>query len=213
MRLGSGILARTRDYTALRRLTLSLVAGLIIAAGLWAAWNVEIRISVWLTTAAVFITWTWVILGPMGAEDTAAHARREDTTHGWAGFIVVAATLVSLTSAVLLLFRHNNHALLLGTIIGVVLSWIAIHTLFAAHYARMYFAEPVGGIDFHQEEPPIYTDFAYVAITIGMSFAISDTDLSGSALRRPALAHALLSYLFGTVIVALVVNLIAGMSP
>ena len=64
---------------------------------------------------------------------------------------------------------------------SVVASWAAIHTVFALRYARMYLTDGAGGIDFHQDEPPRYTDFAYVAVTVGMSFAISDTDLGSSA--------------------------------
>ena len=111
-----------------------------------------------------------------------------------------------------MLIHHDDTARLVGTLIGIVASWATIHTLFATHYARLYFTDPVGGVDFHQSDPPLYTDFAYVAFTVGMSFAISDTDLSGSRMRRPALLHALLSYLFGTVIVALLINLLAGVA-
>jgi uncharacterized membrane protein len=82
----------------------------------------------------------------------------------------------------------------------------------ALRYARMFCANPhARAIDFHQDAPPRYSDFAYVAFTIGMSFAISDTDLGSSAIRRTALGHALLAYLFGTVIIASAVNLVGGL--
>ena len=93
---------------------------------------------------------------------------------------------------------------------SVVASWAAIHTVFALRYARLYLTDGAGGIDFHQDEPPRYSDFAYMAATIGMSFAISDTDLGSADLRRTALPHALLSYLFGTVIIALVISVIGA---
>jgi uncharacterized membrane protein len=96
-------------------------------------------------------------------------------------------------------------------ILGVVASWAAIHTLLALGYARLYYAPPRGGFDFHQTEPPQYTDFAYVAFTVGMSYAISDTDVGSTAIRKLALGHALLSYLFGTVILAALINLVAGL--
>ena len=82
--------------------------------------------------------------------------------------------------------------------------------MFALRYARIDLSGGAGGIDFHTDEPPRYSDCAFVALTVGMSFAISDTDLASSTMRRTALAHALLSYLFGTVIIALLVNLVAS---
>ncbi|MFT4200813.1 DUF1345 domain-containing protein [Gordonia sp. (in: high G+C Gram-positive bacteria)] len=204
-------MTRAREFSALQRLTVSVAVGVVVAAGLWAGWRISPVMSMWIATAATFIGWTWATLGPMGAEQTAEHAGREDPTHAGTAIVVIAAALGSLTSVVAVLFHHDDHALVVGTLAGIVLSWAAIHTLFATHYARVYFTDPVGGINFHQSEPPIYTDFAYVAFTVGASFAISDTDLSHSRMRRPALAHALLSYLFGTVIVALFINLVAGL--
>jgi uncharacterized membrane protein len=67
----------------------------------------------------------------------------------------------------------------------------------------------VGGLSFHEDDPPDYADFAYVALTIGMTFQVSDTDISKRKIRRAAIQHALLSYLFGSVIVAITVSTIA----
>ena len=68
-----------------------------------------------------------------------------------------------------------------------------------------------GGVDFNQSASPRYLDFAYLAFTIGMTFQVSDTDLQTSAIRATALRHALLSFLFGAIIVATTVNLVAGL--
>jgi uncharacterized membrane protein len=75
----------------------------------------------------------------------------------------------------------------------------------------MYFTGHDGGIDFNQTTPPRYLDFAYLAFTIGMTFQVSDTDLKTPAIRATALRHALLSYLFGAVVLASTINLIAGL--
>ena len=91
-------------------------------------------------------------------------------------------------------------------------SWAVIHTVFALRYARIYYTGPDGGANFHQEEPPCYSDFAYLAFTIGMTYQVSDTELNTKGFRRNVLRHSLLSYLFGTVIVALTINLVAGLS-
>ena len=101
--------------------------------------------------------------------------------------------------------------LLTASAIGsVALAWISVHTLYLLRYARLYYTPPDGGIDFHGEAPD-YRDFAYLALTIGMRFQVSDTDLLGKRARRTALHHALLSYVFGTVIVAITVSSVAGL--
>ena len=69
-----------------------------------------------------------------------------------------------------------------------------------------------GGVDFNEDRRPRYSDFAYLAFTIGMTFQVSDTDLTSKAMRTTALRHALLSYVFGTAIIATTINLIAGLT-
>jgi uncharacterized membrane protein len=78
-------------------------------------------------------------------------------------------------------------------------------------YAQLYYTRPQGGVNFNQETPPRYLDFAYPAFTIGMTFQVSDTDLEKPEIRVAALRHGLLSYLFGAVILAATINLIAGL--
>lgn len=92
------------------------------------------------------------------------------------------------------------------------MSWLTVHTIFTLRYAVLYYAEPVGGVEFHMDDLPSYRDFAYLAMTIGMTFQVSDTDLKSTAMRATALRHALLSYLFGSLILAAAVNLVAGLS-
>jgi uncharacterized membrane protein len=93
---------------------------------------------------------------------------------------------------------------------SVALAWTSVHTVHVLRYARLYYSPPEGGIDFGEESPE-YGDFAYLAVTIGMCFQVSDTDLTAKRVRRVALHHALLSYLFGTVIVAITVSAVAGL--
>ena len=83
--------------------------------------------------------------------------------------------------------------------------------MFALRYAHLYYNEPVGGIDFAGEESPDYRDFAYLSFTIGMTFQVSDTAVSARSIRRTITRHALLAYLFGTVIVAILINVTAGL--
>jgi uncharacterized membrane protein len=75
----------------------------------------------------------------------------------------------------------------------------------------LYYQDPPGGIDFDQQEPPSYRDFAYVALTIGMTFQVSDTSLQNSRIRGAALRQGLLAYFFGAIILATAINLVAGL--
>jgi uncharacterized membrane protein len=95
---------------------------------------------------------------------------------------------------------------------SVVLSWGVVHTVFTLRYARLYYTGSDGGVDFNQDDPPGYGDFAYLGFTIGMTFQVSDTELTATEVRVTALRHALLSYLFGAVILAATINLLAGLA-
>ena len=91
-------------------------------------------------------------------------------------------------------------------------SWIVLHTILTLRYARLYYSNPKGGIDFKQDGDPTFRDFAYVAFTVGMTFQVSDTDIGKPAIRETVLRHALLSFIFGAVIIAITINLVAGLS-
>lgn len=69
-----------------------------------------------------------------------------------------------------------------------------------------------GGIDFRQEDPPAYSDFAHLAFTIGVTFGVTDNPVVSTHIRKVALAHALLSYFLNTGILAVAINLVTGLS-
>lgn len=204
---------RFADPSPLVRLLVAAVVGVLV--GLLPRWPTVVGalLSAWAATGAVYSLWTLAVTMPMGPAQTAGHATREEPTRFGAHVVVLVAALASLAGVGVVLTQRNQPSTLVATLAAVAVSWTTLHTTSALRYARMYYTPPVGGIDFHQSTPPRYTDFAYVAFTVGMSFAISDTDLGSSRMRVHALGHALLSYLFGTVIVALLVNLIAGLGP
>jgi len=124
-----------------------------------------------------------------------------------ASLVAVGVVLVAAGSA-----HSTKRGLLAGlAVASVALSWLLVHTLFTLRYARLY-QSGHGGVSFNQESPPCYMDFAYVAFTIGMTFQVSDTDIKSTTIRAAALQHALLSYLFGAVILATTVNFIVSLS-
>jgi uncharacterized membrane protein len=205
-----------------------LGAAAAVASGLLLDWAYAASIG-FDVAAAVFLVWTWSAVGTMDAGLTAAHARREDPTRQMTRFIVLAACVASLFGVGILLVRATTDqgagrawvaALGVGS---VALSWLVVHTLFTLHYAELYYGAgdgdpdqpgsgPAGGIDFGLDSPPRYGDFAYLAFTIGMTYQTSDTPLTTRALRASVLRHALLSYLFGSLILAASVNLVVSLA-
>ena len=96
-------------------------------------------------------------------------------------------------------------------LLAVAASWFAVHTLFTVHYARLYYSGEPGGVNFHDPEPPAFRDSAYMAYTVGMTYQVSDTEIGSSEMRATVMRHALLSYLLGAVVLAVPINLIAGL--
>ena len=172
----------------------------------------------WIAAVAVFVVWTWWEIWPQDPEATAAHARREDPSRPIADLACLSAAVASLVAVGILLVKAGNaegatKLLELGLSIGAVLAaWTLVHTVFTLRYARHYFATGECKISFNDDDPPRYSDFAYVAITVALTFQISDTDLRSNEIRRLAIRHMLLSYLMGAVFVAITINLVAGMS-
>jgi uncharacterized membrane protein len=200
------------------RVAVSALAGLSVAVVvLLLGWGWYAPAAGWDVAAATLLFWTWLIIWPMSAQDTAAHATREDPTRPLSDILLLGAAVVSLSAVGFFLVRASSahgtaQDLLAGVgVATVALSWLVVHTVFALRYAMLYYSGDAGGVDFNQTTPPRYTDFAYLALTLGMTFQVSDTDLQTPEIRATALRHALLSYLFGAVIVATTINLVAGL--
>jgi uncharacterized membrane protein len=164
----------------------------------------------------LYVGSVWMTVGRWSAADTQVHATREDTSRAATSILLLSASVASLVGTGFDLVKAG-HAQGSGrvalTTIGMLtvgMSWALVHTVFALRYAHEYYTPPVGGIDFKtRTEQPDYLDFAYVAFTVGMTFQVSDTDIQARRTRRTVLRQALLSYLFGAVILAVVVNVIA----
>lgn len=172
----------------------------------------------WCTLALIYCVWVWTSAWPMDADSTAVHAKTESPGRDLSDVILLAASLTSLLAVGFVLFGAGEqsggakYAQTALSVASVAVSWILVHTVFTLKYARLYYADPAGGIDFNEQEQPQYSDFAYLAFTIGMTFQVSDTDLQAKAVRRTALRHALISFPLGAVIIATTVNLVAGLA-
>jgi uncharacterized membrane protein len=201
------------------KVVIATAAGLVCGLAVTLTGHAEFGVLVgWDVATLVYLVRAWLVVWPMDAEVTAQHAVRNDPTRRVAEVLLLVAALASLVSVGFVLARaaHTTGAselLRVGLgVLSVVLSWTVVHTIFTLRYARLYYYGADGGIDFNQPEPPDYGDFAYVAFSIGMTFQVSDTSLSGREMRRTALKHSLLSYLFGTGVLATTINLVASIS-
>ncbi len=215
-----GVEAGTRHGVSARRKVLfAVLLGVVVAAvsAIFVPWALTPLVA-WDTAAVAYVCSTWVGVWKLDGAATATHAEREDPTRPAADLILLSAAVVSLVAVgyvLLLASSAHGFAKVLHVAFGVgsvVSSWAVVHTVFALRYARIYYSGPDGGADFHDREPPCFSDFAYLAFTVGMTFQVSDTELNSKEFRRAALRHSLLSYLFGTVIVALTINIVAGLS-
>ena len=192
---------------------LGVVVG--VCAALVTPWQVASLLA-WDAAALLFCLWVWAAVRGADAVTTHNIAMREDSSRAAAEVILIAAGLASLLGVGLTLLKASTEV---GTaqawitavaVVTVVVSWLSVHTVFVLRYAHLYYREG-GGIDFHDNEDPDYGDFAYVAFTLGMTFQVSDTDFTSKAIRKAALPHALLSYVFGITVIAMTINVVASL--
>jgi len=199
-----------------RRLLTCLAGGLLAAAALAVTGAAQLSALVgWAAAAIGLLTWVWRISWPQDPLGTKRLAEDEGRTHVTDTVVLVAA-VASLAAVIVAVARAGARdaadvtAVVLS--VGVViLSWALVNTVFALKYARLYYAGGDGGIDFHQKGAPAYSDFAYVAFCVGMTFAVSETAPTDPEIRKVTLGHGLLSYLFTTVMIAVAVNVLTNL--
>lgn len=172
----------------------------------------------WDVAAAVYVAWTWRIVWHKDPAETARLAVREDPGRAIADALLLVASVASLLAVALVItagpsVEAGERDVRAGlAVVSVVLSWTVVHTVYSARYARLYYGgTEEGGIDFSQEGRPRFSDFAYVAFTIGMTYQVSDTTLRTRAVRRTAIRQAVLSFVFVTVILAVTINVVASL--
>ena len=200
------------------RLGISLASGAAagVIVGIFGPWQAAPAAG-WAVAAAVYIVWVLPVIMRFPADETARFATREDPSRATADLLLLAANVASLAAVGLVLVKagssHGAAKVVYAatSVASVAVSWLLVHVLFTLHYARLYYSGTPGGIDYNESDRPRYTDFAYLAFTVGMTFQVSDTNISSKDIRRTVLRHALVSYLFGAVILATAINLVAGL--
>ncbi len=218
-----GRLRRPRLFSGLL-IGVAVYALLQIAADL--SWRVRF-ITAWDVGAGFALALMFFGLRKSSAETIQRRALRQDAGK-WAVLILalVAATasLVVIASEMPLVKSASGleQAMrVLFVIFTIILSWAFIHTMFALHYAHDFYMEAdLSAVDPSSASPrlifpgckmPMYGDFLYFSFTIGMTFQVSDVQIADAELRRIALLHGATSFFYTTGILALAINLVAGL--
>jgi uncharacterized membrane protein len=208
---------------AVHKLLISVVLAVIAYAlsGLLIDNTLARFLFAWNAFCLTMISLDWIIFFTSSHLDIRKQARAQDGST-FATFLIVLICILSSLAAVfsIVINRDSDNItdLLLG-IGGMIGSWCLMHTLFAVRYAHTYYDDDkndatkhAAGLNFPDDEKPDFLDFAYFAFVIGMTFQVSDVEITEKKLRRLVLVQSVISFAFNTFIVALVINIIAGFS-
>lgn len=182
-----------------------------------------IAMILWIAFALPFLIMSWIILFTREVEGIKKIASKEDGSKIFIIIMILVSSFASMFTVLLLMLSDASDKMpevfLPVAITGMLLSWIMVHTVFTFHYAHVYYDVPdgnsskkiKGGLNFPEEDEPDYIDFAYFSFVIGCTFQVSDVEISSRKLRRLVLLHGLLSFGLNTFVVALTINLVAGL--
>lgn len=198
------------------RLLVAVLGGLAAAATcVMLGWVPFAALIGWIISSGIFTLWTWAMLAPMEGAATRSHAISEDPPRRWAHVVLLVAVLASLIGVAYLVAGASSatgRPEALVALLAIAMSWVLVHTLYTVRYAHLFYEAGGSGVDFAGTEEPDYGDFAYLAFTLGMTYQVSDTELSTPQLRATALRHALISYLLGVVVIAITINLVVQLA-
>jgi uncharacterized membrane protein len=182
-------------------------------------------VGAWDVFALTTVVLAWLVLSTKDPYEVRRNASLQDSSRTLLFIVVVTGAAASLCAACLLLASSKNPsqdsliAHLTLAIAAIVLSWTLVHTLFSLHYAHIFYTNAhkthrknvEGGLIFPGDGEPDYLDFAYFSFVIGMTCQVSDVQISSKRMRRHATAHGLISFAFNTALLAMFVNIIAGL--
>ena len=207
------------------RLLISILASTLVSFLLPSGLHLSsLALCIWNAGMYCFLFQSWAVMLKATPETMSRRAKLNDDGRFVILFLITAAACASILAigfiihdvkklAPGLLFLHI--AVSVSTIIG---SWLLVHTIFASHYARDYYQDDpstpeiddIGGLDFPNCIMPDYWDFLYYSFVIGMTSQVSDVQIRSRQIRRLSLFHGVLSFFFNTAIVAMSINIIAG---
>jgi uncharacterized membrane protein len=181
-------------------------------------------IAAWDISAVFFLTMAWITMNAATPLKMRHNAQRQDNSRLIIASLVIASACASLLAIGFMLKGSKSvsewvltlHIVL--AIVTITISWLLTHTMFALHYAHRYYRDDEAsrstqaeGLQFPGEDQPDYWDFLYFSFVIGMTCQVSDVQTESSPMRRLALVHGILSFIFNTVILAISINIVAGL--
>lgn len=176
----------------------------------------------WNVFSFCMIIMSWITFFITKPKQIRSQAREQDPTAPIIFIVIIVSTLASLLAVIILIItkKEGNSGAsfrLPIALSGMIFSWFLIHTLFTLRYAHLFYGDNekkpethAGGLEFPGDELPGYLDFAYFSFVLGMTYQVSDIEIASKKLRHLALLHGLISFGFGTTMIALVINLVAG---
>lgn len=193
---------------------LGLVSGLILKV--YFNWEISLLMS-WNAGAVTAMALMWFNFHPLTGEHTKKVVLTESIRYSFLDIVIIIASCVSLGVVAILVTVGKGNPLELGVgLISIPISWSLVHAIYTFHYAELYYkksyGQKEGGVNFNNNELPSFWDFAYLSYTIGMTYQVSDTNFSTTSFRKVALGHAMISFLFNTVIISILVNFIADLA-
>lgn len=200
------------------RFTIAAAVAVImaVAGGITLGWRYAPLLG-WDLGAGALLGMLWLDFTGHSPSQTKAIAQRDDMNHSIIDVILVVASIASIVAVAVLLTGGSNQSgsslLTVGFgLLSIVTSWATVHSIYMLRYAALYYKTKDGGVDFNDNNTPRFSDFAYLSFTIGMTYQVSDTSFKSPEFRSVALRHALLSFLFGTAIIATTINFIASLA-
>jgi uncharacterized membrane protein len=205
-----------RPWTAPMRLGVSAGIGIALYLLLSRFWPAPLAgVLAWDGFILAFLLLTYRVIADRSIDSMRRRAAELDAGTSVIMVLVIAAAFASLygiSSNLNVLPGHPLSRVLL-TALTVLGSWSLIHTVYAVHYAHLYYSPPEGGLIFPGSGEPHYVDFLYYSFVVGMTCQVSDVQVSETGLRRLTLIHGVLSFFFNTVILVLAVNIGASLLP
>lgn len=209
-----------------QRLVISIIPAVIIYVLLSGKeLNILVKIMIaWAVFELAYIITSWIVFFTKDPGQIREEAQKEDGSRTYVLILILITSFFSVFTVLLLMLSQDTkqtpHIIYIPVAVsGMLLSWIMVHTIFGFHYAHLYYGNDIndssthaGGLEFPEEKKPDYIDFAYFSFVIGMTFQVSDVDITSRIIRRMVLLHGLLSFGLNTFVVALTINLIAGLT-
>ncbi len=203
-----------RIFAVRPRFFLSILVGLIALGLMPQTVRPVMRLLLaWDTAIALYRTLAYTTVMTTGIERMRHNARLQDDGRFAVLVLTAVAAFATLGAIVGELGPEHRTPFDLGlALVTIVLSWAAIHTTFALHYAHEYYrGSNEGGLAFPGDRaPPDYWDFVYFSFVIGMTAQVSDVGITDRLIRRTATAHGIASFVFNTALLALTVNIAAS---